>query len=270
MNLKIRNLKRYLFIGFIAIHAIAIAQTQTSMMSEEARAGQKMQNPLYPQIQLPLTYNFNPKLGINNGSQQTEIGFNPIIPISINDDVQLILNPMLTYNHNSNNQQVTNQNQPIQLATFFAPTYAKSWYYGIGPYLQAPASNPNNGSMQTGAGVSAGIFFTPDNWVIGGAMFNSWGIGNNLSGGTANILNVQPSISFTTDDAWSYNLLSQIQYNYDARAATNQLTFSGGKTFKIMEYHVQWQVGPTYMVTSNPLSSKGFGAYFGLTALMPK
>ena len=254
----------------IGVSGLVMAQTSSSTMSEEAKAGQKMQNPLYPQIQLPLTYNYNPKLGLNNGSQQTEIGFNPIIPVDISSDLQLIVNPMLTYNHNANDQQVTNQNQPIQLATFFAPRYAKQWYYGIGPYIQTPASNTNNGPKQTGLGVSAGAFFTPDNWVIGAAMFNSWGVGSNISGGTANILNVQPTISFTTDHAWTYNLSSQIIYNYDSKAATNQLTFSGGKTFKVMGYHIQWQVGPTYMVTSNSYSSKGVGAYAGLTVLLPK
>ena len=254
----------------MAMSGLLMAQTPSSTMSEEAKAGQKMQNPLYPQVQLPLTYNYNPKLGVNNGSQQTEIGLNPIIPVDINSDLQLIINPMLTYNHNANDRQVTNQNQPIQLATFFAPRYAKKWYYGIGPYIQAPATNANNGSRQTGIGVSAGAFFTPDNWVIGAAMFNSWGIGNNRSGGTANILNVQPTISFTTDDAWTYNLSSQVMFNYDSKAATNQLTLSGGKTFKIVGYHIQWQVGPTYMVTSNPYSPKGVGAYAGLTVLLPK
>jgi hypothetical protein len=249
---------------------LAIAQSSEGTMSEEAKAGQKMQNPLYPQIQLPLTYNYNQKLGANNGAQQSQIGLNPIIPVSINEDIQLIINPMLTYNHNVNNSQATNQNQPLQLATFFAPTYSKSWYYGIGPYLQAPATNSNNGSRQTGAGVSAGLFFTPDNWVIGTAMYNSWGIGNNYSGGSANVLNVQPTISFISDNAWTYDLGSQITYNYNTNAASNQLTLSGGKTFKLGEYHFQWQVGPTYMVTTFPGSAKGFGGYFGLTALLPK
>lgn len=249
---------------------VAIAQTSESTMSVEAKAGQKMQNPLYPQIQLPLTYNYNQKVGVNSGSQQTQIGLNPIIPVGINEEIQLIINPMLTYNHNANNQQVTNQNEPLQLATFFAPTYAKSWYYGIGPYFQVPASNANNGSRQTGAGVSAGLFFTPDNWVIGAAMYNSWGIGNNYSGGSANVFNAQPTISYTTDNAWTYNLGSQINYYYNTNWASNQLTLSGGKTFKVGEYHFQWQVGPTYMVTTFPGSAKGFGGYFGLTALLPK
>ena len=254
----------------LVLPQVAVAQSSESTMSEEAKAGQKMQNPLYPQIQLPLTYNYNQKLGANDGSQQTQIGLNPIIPVALNEDIQLIINPMLTYNHNANNQQVTNQNQPLQLATFFAPTYAKSWYYGIGPYLQAPASNANNGSKQTGAGVSAGLFFTPDNWVIGAAMYNSWGIGSDYSGGSANVFNAQPTISYTTDNAWTYNLGSQITYYYNTNAASNQLTLSGGKTFKVGEYHFQWQVGPTYMVTTFPGSAKGFGGYFGLTALLPK
>lgn len=270
MFLKFKTSQLNLFFALVFLGEAVAAQTTTSTMSDEAKAAQKMQNRLYPQVQLPLTYNFNQNMGLNNRTQQTEIGFSPIIPIEINGDVQLILNPMLTYNHNANNQQVTNQNQPIQIATFFAPTYAKSWYYGIGPYFQAPATNANNGSRQTGVGVSAGVFYTPENWVIGMAAYNSWGIGNDLTGGTANLLNAQPTISYTTDNAWTYNLSSQIVYSYTARNATNQLTLSGGKTIKVLGLHAQYQIGPTYMVTSNPTSAKGIGAYAGLTFLMPK
>ena len=255
---------------FIALCGNVFGQNSSNSMSEEAKASQKMHNPLYPQIQLPLTYNYNQKLGINNGSQQTEIGFGPVIPVNINSDVQLLLNPFLTYNHNVNSQQVTNQNQPIQLATFFAPTYFNEWYFGIGPYAQAPASNANNGSLQTGLGVSMGAYYAPANWVAGITAYNSWGIGNNLSGGTANVICVQPSVTYIMDNAWAFNFSSQVNYNYDAKAATNQLTLSGGKTIKMWGYHMQWQIGPTYMITSMPASAKGVGAYAGITMLMPK
>jgi hypothetical protein len=167
-------------------------------------------------------------------------------------------------------QQITNQNQPLQLAMFFSPAYAKSWYGGIGPYLQLPATNSNNGSMQTGVGVSAAAFFMPDNWVIGGVMYQSWGIGNNLSGGSASLINVTPSISYTTDNAWTYTLSSQLNYSYAASNTTNQLTLSGGKTIKMFGQHFQFQIGPTYMIASNSTSAKGFGGYFGLTMLLPK
>ena len=262
--------KTYFLLTLFFFSGFSVAETSVSKMTEAAKAAQNIQNKLYPQIQLQFTYNYNQNMGANNGSQQDQFELNPIIPISLGNDLQLILNPMLTYNHNLNDQQMTNQNQPLQLATFFMPTYAKYWYGGIGPYLQLPATNSNNGSMQTGIGVSAGAFFMPDNWVIGGVLYQSWGVGHNLSGGSATLINFQPSISYTTDNAWTYTISSQLNYNYTASETTNQLTLSGGKTIKMLGHHFQFQIGPTYMVTTNSTSAKGFGGYFGLTMLLPK
>jgi hypothetical protein len=246
------------------------AQSSESAMSDTAKAGQNMQNTLYPQVVLPFSYNYNQRLGANSLSQQAEFSFSPIIPVTLGDDLQLIVNPMFTYNRNSNDQQVTNQTQPMQLATFLAPVYKNSFYAGIGPYIQVPATNANNGSRQTGLGVSAGAFFAPEHWVIGAAFSNAWGVGGDMSGGSGNMLNAQPKISYTTDTAWTYSLSSQIAYNNMAKAVTNQLTLSSGKTMTFYGYHANLQAGPTYMVTTTPTSAKGFGAFLGLTLLLPK
>lgn len=264
-----KNIRSFLFLLLVCISGTLNAQEKSSKMSEAAREGQKMQNKLYPQTQLPFSYNYNQKIGSNNGAQQSEFAFQPIVPIKLGTDLQLLLNPMLTFNRNINYPQAINQLQPVQLATFFAPRFAGDWYIGIGPYYQAPASNNLNGSRQTGVGVSAGAFYTPDNWVLGVAMYNSWGIGSDMSGGSANILNVQPTVSYTTNDGWSYNLSSQVTFDYSARNTTNQLTLSGGKTIKVMGHHWQFQVGPTYMVSAIPSSAKGWGAFFGLTTSLP-
>jgi hypothetical protein len=239
-------------------------------MSDEAQSAQNMQNTLFPQLQLPITYNYNQKLGASSQIQQNQYGFNPIIPVVLGEDLQLIVNPMFTLNRNTNDQQVTNQAQPMQLATYLGPVYAKHFYAGIGPYFQLPATNTANGSKQSGLGVSAGAFYTPEHWVIGGVVYNSWGIGGNMSGGSANLINIQPTISYTTDKAWTYNLGSQIAYNYDVKGATNQLTLSVGKAVNLLGQHTLVQLGPTYMVTTTPTSAKGFGGFLGLTVLLPK
>jgi hypothetical protein len=188
----------------------------------------------------------------------------------LGSDLQLILNPLLTYNRNANNPQSTNQYQPVQLATFFAPKQVGDLYAGIGPFIQLPASNATNGSRQTGLGFSAAVFYTPENWTFGVSMYNGWGVGSDLSGGTANILNVQPAITYTTNDAWTYSLQSQYENTYSAGGASNQLTLSLGRTIAVSGYQLQIQVGPTYMVTTSPSSAKGFGAFVGLTLVLPK
>jgi hypothetical protein len=252
------------------VNGATLAQSSTSQMSETAKAGKNMKNKLYPQAQLSFSYNYNQKIGPNNGSQQNEFEFQPIFAIPIGSDLQLLLNPMLTYNQNLNYPIASKQWEPLQLSTFFAPKYYGDFYVGIGPYFQAPATNALNGSKQTGLGVSAGAFYTPGNWVVGFTMYNGWGIGSDLSGGSANALNIQPLISYTTNSGWNYNLAGEYQYGYTAGSANNQLTLSGGKTIKIAGIHWQFQIGPTYMVTNSPSSAKGWGAYFNLTTALSK
>ena len=259
------NLIKFICLTIPLLSGVTLAQSPTSTMSHTAKSGQQMQNPLYPKSHVLVTYNANQKLGANSNIKQDEYMVAPVIPLHLGSNIHLILNPMLTYNHNISGQQVTNQQQPIQFPSYFTVILDKRWFAGIGPYVQTPASNANNGSRQTGVGISAGALYAPDNWTIGATMFNSWGIGNDLSGGSANILNVQPTLSYTSDHAWTYNLSSQMNFNYTARNATNQLTLSGGKTVKLLDYHVSFQLGPTYMVTTTPTSAKGFGAYLGVS-----
>lgn len=258
-------------LGLVLACGFTLAQSSdTTTMSSAAVAGQNMQNQLFPQITVPMSYNFNNKLGANNSTKQAEFGVGFIFPFNVGDDVQFLLNPFFTYNSNLTDSQVTNQTQPIQVASFFMKSFSKEWYFGLGPYVQGPANNANNGSLQTGVGVSGGGFYTPEHWSIGVIAYNSWGIGNNMTGGSANVLSAGPKISYTTDTAWTYSVSSSIQYNYDSKAATNQITLSGGQTVKFFDNHMQWQIGPTYMATATPTSAKGWGGYLGLTLLLSK
>lgn len=70
------NIQRsIIFLLIICIPGALTAQEKSSKMSEAALEGQKMQNKLYPQTQLPFSYNYNQKIGSNNGAQQSEFAF---------------------------------------------------------------------------------------------------------------------------------------------------------------------------------------------------
>lgn len=266
---------------FVTAPSISFARDETKLsngrgataseagMSETARVGKHLQNRLYPQTVLSLTYNYNQKIGPTNSVQQNEFAFEPIIPIRLGDGLQLLLNPMVTYNRNLNDAQAPQQWEPVQLATYFAPQFVGDWYVGLGPYLQAPAANANDGSKQMGLGVSAGASYTPANWVFGVTVYNAWGVGNDLSGGSANLLEIQPAVSYTTNQGWSLSLAGQYIYGYTADSASNQLTLSVANTVKIGGIHWQFQIGPTYMVTTNSSSAKGWGAYASVTLTLP-
>lgn len=244
---------------------------ENDSMTPTAKVGQNIQNKIYPMIQLPLSYNYNRNKQSSPGLTQGQFQFDPIIPIMTGPRSGFILAPMFTDNINIQNQQTTNQATPLQLATYFAAK-PENLTYGIGPFVQMPTANTASGSQQTGLGVSYGLIYEPKHWVIGATAFNAWGVGKNTASGTANVYFFNPVVSYTTDNAWSYTLQGWINGNptNGHSSNTNQLMLSGGKTYKLKRTHLQWQIGPSYMVTSTPTSPKGWGGYFSLTLAFPE
>jgi hypothetical protein len=245
---------------------VAHAQEADSM-TNVAKVAHKIQARMIPMVQVPLSYNYNQNREQNQSYTQHQFQFSPTIPIMTGAQTGIILNPIFTNNINVQNQQATNQATPLQLVTYLA-TQTGDFVYGAGPFIQMPTANQNSGSQQTGLGVSYGMLYQPKHWVIGATAYNAWGVGKNLSAGTANVYYVNPTISYTTNNAWTINLQSWINGKPSAGQSnnTNQLILSGGNTFKVAKTHVQWQIGPTYMVTNTPTSPQGWGGYFSLTA----
>lgn len=267
-NLRSRLFYRKLSLALCLVFQVeALLADEDDSMTRAAKVAQSIQVKLKPLVQVPLSDNYNRNVGPNNNISQNQIQLNPVIPIVINQSDSIILNPMLTTNINNQKNNVTNQEAPFQLASYFARTTA-DWVYGAGPFIQLPAFNANGGSKQTGVGASYGLIYQPKHWVIGATAYNTWGVGNNLAGGTATQFSTTALVSYTTNNAWSYSLSSQVVSNFNAgmTASTNQLTLSTGKTMKLGAHHWQLQAGPTYMVTTAPGSPQGWGGYFCITA----
>lgn len=250
-----------------AMHTTAALADDTDAMTPTATVAQHIQAKLHPMVQLPLSYNYNQNKQPNQSYTQGQFQFFPTLPIVLGEKTALILNPMFTDNINIQNHQTTNQATPLQLATFLAVKNSEL-IYGVGPFIQMPTANVNAGSQQTGLGASYGLMYQPKHWVIGLIGYNAWGVGNNLSAGTANVYYENPIISYTTNNAWTFTAQSWLNGNPTNGKSnnSNQLMISGGNTIKTGNVHWQWQIGPSYMLTSTPSSPQGWGGFFSLTA----
>lgn len=235
-------------------------------MTATAKVAQNIQAKLHPMFQLPISYNYNQNRQPNQNYTQAQLQAAPIIPFAKNSEYALLVSPIFTDNINAQNQQTSNQATPLQLSTFFAHKVS-NFVYGIGPFIQMPTANISAGSQQTGLGVSYASFYEPKHWVIGGIAYNAWGVGQNRAAGTANVYFFNPSISYITDNAWMFSLQSWVNGNPTNGHSnnSNQLIISFGQTYKLARSHVQWQIGPTYMVTQTPASPQGWGGFLSLT-----
>lgn len=250
----------------VAIVANPVLADQDDTMTKTAKHAQDIQSKLIPAVQIPLSYNYNQNTQPNQGLTQAQFQLTPIIPVIFDGSTGFVLNPMFIDNINIQNQSTTNQATPLQLASYIVHKTDTS-IYGVGPFVQMPTAHKSSGSQQTGLGVSYGFLYRPKHWVIGATGYQAWGVGGDASYGTANVYYVNPQISFTTDNAWTYNLQSWINGNPTSGQSnnTNQLILSTGKTLNLGKTTVQWMIGPAYMVTNTPTSPQGWGGYASLT-----
>lgn len=259
------------FAFFLLLSLSHLSLADDSNMTDTAKTARDMQSRLYQKIQVPFTLNYNRNLGQNNNITQGSYEIEPTIPLLIYDDYHIIIEPMLTLNSNTQNSKVTNQEVPIQLASYIGKKN-NQFSYGFGPYIQLPATNSNNGSLQTGLGGSYGLYWKNGHYNIGGTGYFSFGVGSNLNGGTANVFYANPTITYTSDNAYTYSFQSAINSNFinGTTISTNQLTLTAAKTYKILNHPLQFSIGPTYMITTTPTSPKGWGGVLGVSFAIPE
>jgi hypothetical protein len=81
---------------------------------------------------------------------------------------------------------------------------------------------------------------------------------------------MQPFISYTTDDAWTFNLNTEATYDWEAEEWSVPINLVASKLLRLGKQPVQIGAGVRYWADSPPGGPEGFGARLQITFLFPK
>jgi len=242
--------------------------------SKEALA-KAAQNPVAKMISVPLQNNFNFGIGPNDATQWV-LNIQPVIPISLNEDWNLITRTIIP---------IINQPSPapgissafglgnINPTVFLSPAKSGKIIWGVGPTLTIPtASDSMLGADRWSAGPSAVALMMHKHWVIGALANQQWSFAG--SGGEyVNAMLIQPFINYNLPDGWYLTTSPIITANWAADSDdrwTVPLGGGVGKILKLGKLPVNTQLGAYY----NVLTPDNFGAdwqlRFQLQLLFPK
>jgi len=125
--------------------------------SDEENLAKATQNPVSDLISLPFQDNMNFGFGPNKESQNT-LNIQPVIPISLNENWNLITRTILPILSNPSlmvNCKRTNGVGDLNTTLFFSPKNSGSLIWGAGPIFLFPTANPGSlGAKKWGAGPS--------------------------------------------------------------------------------------------------------------------
>ena len=156
--------------GPVASSAAAKPADDTAGESDTDLA-KKLQNPIGDLYSFPFQSNTNFGVGPHPGTQEI-LNIQPVIPIHVNDDWNVITRTILPVVWNpdlSPLPSVPVGTGPTDFSAFLSPKNpTNGWLWGAGPIIQIPTvSGPGIGSNVWGAGPTAAIVYTNGPWVVG-------------------------------------------------------------------------------------------------------
>ncbi len=182
----------------VLIAAIVAAAPAFAEMSAEELA-KLTQNPVGNLISVPFQNNTNFSVGPEE-RRQNILNIQPVIPISINDDWNVITRTILpVISQPAPLDDRTNGIGDTVFTAFLSPANPGKWIWGAGPVFQVPTNNDKYlGNDNWGAGASGVVLHLEKGspWVYGVLVNNIWSLTNDKQGASYSNGLIQPFLNY--------------------------------------------------------------------------
>jgi hypothetical protein len=253
----------------------AFAQDSAGGATGSADLAKKLSNPVASLISVPFQYNYNERLGTGDGTQNY-INIQPVIPISIGEDWNLISRTILPVVSVDNlfpgGGQTNGLGNTVQ-SFFFSPKNPTKGglIWGAGPVIQIPTSTDTTlGPHQWGAGLTGVVLKQAKGWTYGALANHIWSIGKEDTYGNSSVTFLQPFLSYTTPKATSFTINTESTYDWENEEWSVPINVTVGQIIKIGGKPVQLTGGVRYWADSAPGGPEDWGARLVVTYLFPK
>ena len=253
---------------------IAEKEAEPGKTDQTAELAMKLQNPVASLISVPLQNNFDFGAGPNGDGFQYKVNIQPVIPIALSEDWNLISRTILpvVYQENVVNTDSQSGLSDLLQSLFFSPQAPGPGgiIWGVGPALLFPtATDDLLGTEKFGAGPSAVLLKQSGGWTYGGLVNHIWSYAGNDSRSSLNSTFLQPFVSYTTKKHTTLSLNTETTYDWSGDQWTVPINLALSQLVRFGKQPVSFQIGGRYYAEA-PDNGPEWGLRFSVTFLFPE
>jgi hypothetical protein len=239
---------------------------------EAAELAKQLQNPVASLISLPFQNNFEFNLGPNDDGFKYTLNFQPVIPVSLSPDWNLIVRTIVPIISQDDVIPGTSQSglSDITQSFFFSPKKpVGGLILGFGPVMLYPtATDSLLGTERWGAGPTFLVLKQVGGWTYGALLNHIWSYAGDDQRDYVSSTFVQPFISYTTKTKTTFGLNSESTYDWHNSQWTIPINLSISQLVKFGKMPVSLALGAKYYA-GGPSGAPDWGVRFVVTPLFP-
>jgi hypothetical protein len=275
LTMKVNRLSSAALAGLMAAACVPAA-AQDAGPDAAAELAKKLANPIAALISVPLQYNYDEYGGANDGASVDRLNIQPVIPISISDDWNLITRtivPLVDQQGFSSSAMNESGLGDVLASQFFSPKAPteSGWIWGVGPAELLPtASDEVLGAEKWGLGPTAVALKQTGPWTIGVLANHIWSVAGDDDRADVNATFLQPFVGYITKTKTTLSFMTESTYDWENSAWSVPLIASVAQMFKIGPQIMQLTMGARYWAESPQGGPEDWGLRVQLTLLYPK